>query len=559
MNATTNTLDNVAYRFTPDGNTMFDHKWYRIYDDGRPSVELSKLTSTNPGAVNDSNGYYIPIDNTGSCKLTKAFVHPTRPTKYVFYLKFKNANNEWYYLSDTVFVGVDTLNYLNIHKQVVDDKRPSNLVICIGDTAKLRVDMGKLQEVKLQSWNFYRISGGDTILLTSLEGNASDDLNNTFFNLGNYQQLPAFRLINNDTIPVDTNLYVKEDYSTVGDSVLVRPIQLFSNLLPAQGLQANKVDSILIQVSYDFISGCTNYDTMLVRIYPDFDTTILGGICDGESYTWNANGQSYDTPTDPATTWVKLQSEPGCDSIVRLKLKVDSVQLTPIYVSDCKPYTWLDSNGVGNGKTYYQTNSSTRATDTWTLKNQYGCDSVLQLVFTLHPLTAKLRSDVDHFDLDHLDAVLTDISIGNDSRVWKLPKASDQTGVNAYYSIPAELDGANITLIAKSPYGCEDSAKIYLPLNKEHFWMPNAFTPDNPAGNQTFGSISTKTLQQEMLIYNRRGELVFRCEGVDCTWDGRDLNGNACIQGAYVYIIRYTNEFEPNVTRTLQGTVMLIR
>ena len=558
-NPFTSSISQVAYRFTPNGTTLKEYKWYRIFDDGRPDYELPNA-STNPSAVNDPNGYYYPMnDQTGCPTLTRAIVSPKEPSKYVMHLRFKNANNDWYRLYDTVFVGVDTLNYLNIHKQVVDDKRPSNLVICIGDTAKLRVDMGKLQEVKLQSWNFYRISGGDTILLTSLEGNASDDINNTFFNLGNYQQLPAFRLINNDTIPVDTNLYVKEDYAKVGDSVLVRPIQVFSNLLPTQGLQANKVDSILIQVSYDFISGCTNYDTMLVRIYPDFDTTVLGGICDGESYTWDANGQSYDTPTDPANTWVKLQSEPGCDSIVRLKLKVDSVQLTPIYVSDCKPYTWLDSNGVGNGKTYYQTNSSTRATDTWTLKNQYGCDSVLQLVFTLHPLTAKLRSDVDHFDLDHLDAVLTDISIGNDSRVWKLPKASDQTGVNAYYSIPAELDGANITLIAKSPYGCEDSAKIYLPLNKEHFWMPNAFTPDNPAGNQTFGSISTKTLQQEMLIYNRRGELVFRCEGVDCTWDGRDLNGNACIQGAYVYIIRYTNEFEPNVTRTLQGTVMLIR
>ena len=193
------------------------------------------------------------------------------------------------------------------------------------------------------------------------------------------------------------------------------------------------------------------------------------------------------------------------------------------------------------------------------LKNIYGCDSIVQLDFTLRPLTAKLRSDVDHFDLDHLDAVLTDISIGGNGRVWKLPGASDQTGVNAYYSIPAELDGANITLIAKSPYGCEDSAKIYLPLNKEHFWMPNAFTPDNPAGNNTFGSVSTKTLHQEMLIYNRRGELVFSCKGTDCAWNGRDFNGNPCVQGAYVYIIRYSNEFEPNVTHTIRGTVMLIR
>ena len=69
----------------------------------------------------------------------------------------------------------------------------------------------------------------------------------------------------------------------------------------------------------------------------------------------------------------------------------------------------------------------------------------------------------------------------------------------------------------------------------------------------------SKTLHQEMLIYNRRGELVFSCKGTDCAWNGRDFNGNPCVQGAYVYIIRYSNEFEPNVTHTIRGTVMLIR
>ena len=91
------------------------------------------------------------------------------------------------------------------------------------------------------------------------------------------------------------------------------------------------------------------------------------------------------------------------------------------------------------------------------------------------------------------------------------------------------------------------------------FFAPNIFTPESPAGNNTFGSVSTKTVQQEMIIYNRRGEMVFRCEGPDCTWDGRDLDGNPCIQGAYVYIIRYTNEFEPKKTRVLRGTVTLLR
>jgi gliding motility-associated-like protein len=89
--------------------------------------------------------------------------------------------------------------------------------------------------------------------------------------------------------------------------------------------------------------------------------------------------------------------------------------------------------------------------------------------------------------------------------------------------------------------------------------MPNAFTPDNPAGNSTFGSVSTKTVQQEMMVYNRFGELVFRCSGVDCQWDGRNMDGEPCPQGAYAYIIRYTNEFEPQTTKVVKGSVTLIR
>ena len=52
---------------------------------------------------------------------------------------------------------------------------------------------------------------------------------------------------------------------------------------------------------------------------------------------------------------------------------------------------------------------------------------------------------------------------------------------------------------------------------------------------------------------------MFHCEGIDCSWDGKDMNGEPCVQGAYVYIIRYANEYEPKVTRVIKGTVTLIR
>jgi gliding motility-associated-like protein len=238
---------------------------------------------------------------------------------------------------------------------------------------------------------------------------------------------------------------------------------------------------------------------------------------------------------------------------VHLALTVYDVSLTYDDVTDCQPFTWR------NGQTYSESNTGSTAIDTVVLHNQYECDSVVQLRFTLIPVTARIKSSLEHFDFDHLDVVLTDVSTGNDSRRWKFPTSPDQTGAKGYYSIPVNLDEAHIWLLAYSPYGCVDSTDIIIPFNKENFWVPNAFTPDDPAGNNIFSSISTKTISQEMYIYNRLGELVFQCEGADCGWDGKNMNGTPCPQGAYVYVIRYTNGYEPKVIKVKRGTVTLIR
>jgi gliding motility-associated-like protein len=281
-----------------------------------------------------------------------------------------------------------------------------------------------------------------------------------------------------------------------------------------------------------------------------YDTTTVQGICQGERYTWSANGQVYTTSTQAT---VNLTSTPGCDSTVHLDLTVMNTSYTVDHIYDCKPYTWI------NGQTYYTSNTATAILDTVLLQNMWGCDSVVQLDLSIQPVTANIKASRDFFDFDNLDVVLNDISTGSDSRVWQMPNGLTYTSATAFYTMPADLDEADIWLLAASPYGCVDSTHIVIPLRKESFWVPNIFTPESASGNNTFGSISTRTLTQEMHIYNRNGQLVFHCEEPDCQWDGRDPSGNLCPQGTYTYLIRYTNEFLPKVVHVLRGTVTLIR
>lgn len=510
-NSYTGAEENTAYRFTPRGNTMKNSKWYRIFDDGRDSVELTDDVS-NP------YGYSIPMDETSSCPtLTRAYVNQdTVVAKYVFELRFQNANEEGYFLYDTITIGVDTANDLCLRPADATCGQKST-DICAGQNVNLTLEYPSMQIIDTSTYTVYRYSNGQNIPLDIQQ----------CLTLGN------------------TNL--------VGDTLMRQQITLLGNALPTQGLRANKIDSIYVQFSAEFVSGCTNYDQVLVRFYPNFDTTETPRICKGRNYTWSANGETYNTTTQAT---VRLTSTPGCDSTVHLDLKVLETSLTIAHVTDCQPYTWL------NGQTYYTSNASTSALDTLRLTNEAGCDSIVQLDLTIAPVVAQIQSSREYFDFDHLDAVLTDISSSNDARTWMLPGGNTASGVNLYYTIPVELDEADIWLVASATHNghtCYDSTHIVLPLRKESFWVPNIFTPGNASGNNIFSTISTKTLTEEVYIYNRNGVLVFKCEGVDCPWDGKDLNGNPCPQGTYAYFIRYTTEYLPKQVKVLKGTVTLIR
>ena len=512
-NPTTSVIDYKAYRFTPQGSTPKNYGWYRILDNGT-SVPLSVYDDNHPEALNDTNGYYEPMPEGveaeySTCpNLTLAHISPRRTSRYYFELSFiggSGADAIEYHLRDTITVGYDHNN--------LTEFVPDETAVCLGSDANTLLHFKSVQDTEHVAWSIYRKLGSSIVPLSN------------------------------------SLIHVGDLFENSGGKFL--PVSLHTSELPMAGMPENKIDSIYIHVDVDYTNGCDSFATVLMRVYPNFDTTIVEGRCQGEVYHFSADGRDY---YESAQVMVPLQSTPGCDSIVRLDLTVDSVSLTIDNVFDCKPVTWL------NGRTYSQTNGATEATDTIRLQNRFGCDSIVRLHLTIMPLTAKLHSSLESFDFDHLDVVLSDLSVGGDSNEWRFPApAASQQGPQAYYSIPIDADGAEIWLYEFSEFGCVDSASIYLPFNKEHFWIPSAFTPDNPAGNNTFHSTSTETLHQEMLIYNRRGELVFRCEGVDCAWDGKDMNGEPCIQGAYVYIIRYTNSYDTHKTLVRKGTVTLIR
>ncbi|RLD42177.1 MAG: hypothetical protein DRI89_07900 [Bacteroidetes bacterium] len=92
------------------------------------------------------------------------------------------------------------------------------------------------------------------------------------------------------------------------------------------------------------------------------------------------------------------------------------------------------------------------------------------------------------------------------------------------------------------------------------FYMPNAFTPNGDGLNDLFRAVPKYDYisEYQLTIYNRWGQKIFECDDIDCGWDGT-YKGNASANGVYIYRIVYEEISQPGQSKTLDGTVMLVR
>ncbi|HEY0668777.1 MAG TPA: gliding motility-associated C-terminal domain-containing protein [Sphingobacteriaceae bacterium] len=95
--------------------------------------------------------------------------------------------------------------------------------------------------------------------------------------------------------------------------------------------------------------------------------------------------------------------------------------------------------------------------------------------------------------------------------------------------------------------------EVFVKVHKQII-IPNTFTPNGDGVNDLwnipgFNSYSDGSLK----VFNRYGEIVFKCEGYDKPWDGQ-YNGRIMSSGQYYYIIDLKNGSE-----LLSGSVLIIR
>lgn len=161
------------------------------------------------------------------------------------------------------------------------------------------------------------------------------------------------------------------------------------------------------------------------------------------------------------------------------------------------------------------------------------------------------------FEIPETDVALTDgqinftnLSTGATQYLWNFGDGIS-SGVFAPSHKYEHYGRYDVTLIAFSEYGCEDSVTIADAFTDTGVFLrfPNAFMP-NPGGptggyysqrsdetNQVFHPVSSGVTQYNLKIYSKQGLLVFESDDINLGWDGY-YKGQLSSPGVFIWKVR---------------------
>lgn len=120
----------------------------------------------------------------------------------------------------------------------------------------------------------------------------------------------------------------------------------------------------------------------------------------------------------------------------------------------------------------------------------------------------------------------------------------------------------HVILTATGALGCKDTAGKYIraiePVVKIEF--PNIFTPNGDGSNDNFKPVSLVGItEMDLTIYTRWGQVIYKTDGVNGSWDGKTSSGTSASDGVYYFIaiVKTLSKSEPEVK--IENYITLIR
>lgn len=307
---------------------------------------------------------------------------------------------------------------------------------------------------------------------------------------------------------------------TIGDSVFNSTAD---DLLGAVGMELEKgiYAVTLTTVNED---GCEDSYSDTVIVFGTPEVSISGDkseICLGDSVTVTAegNGTEYNWNSIPEDT--SLASQQGRGTVVLRPQQTTKYYLLPSSSNPCS-------------------------------------DASSAFTITVIPQPeAMIRSSLSSVNVSDHVVSFTDVTTYRDVTRWRYSDGVEDSGIVVRHDFNVGgCDSVGVWMESCTNAGCCDDTALWLPVKAVDVWFANVFIPGQ---GDRFGIVTAIPLEgYEIYIYNREGLLVYHGNDPTAMWDGTDLNGRPCVQGAYVYWYRYaTNDL--GSWHEGHGTVTLLR
>ncbi len=206
------------------------------------------------------------------------------------------------------------------------------------------------------------------------------------------------------------------------------------------------------------------------------------------------------------------------------------------------PYNFLWS-GNGFDQQGAQQSDLCPGNYTLTVVDDNNCTATFPIVVN-QPAEVIANFDTEGNEWTILDPTVNFINLSDEATNydWSFGDGSSSGDVNSEHNYGENAGEYLVTLIAGNDFGCEDTVRRIITIaNEILFYIPNTFTPDGNAFNETFKVEFFAGYEPEdysFLIFNRWGQLIFEAESPDEEWDGTH-EGMPVQDGTYIWKLEY--------------------
>ena len=153
----------------------------------------------------------------------------------------------------------------------------------------------------------------------------------------------------------------------------------------------------------------------------------------------------------------------------------------------------------------------------------------------------------------------TDKSIDSWSSIekwsWNFGDGSFDNQQNTNHSF-YEWGDYTVELIVENKYSCLDTITKKIYIEDYVLYIPNSFTPNYDNNNDVFQVKGMGISSFNIEIFNRWGEVCFRSDDINKSWDG--YVGNSLSNSSlYMYVIKVMDNF--GESHTYEGKIKLIK